>query len=376
MSRIKLRYVDTYRDRHGRQRRYFRRPGYARIPLPGAPGSPEFNTAYEKAWAATEDPQSAHRREIGADRTAPRSVDALAVAFYKSRHFKDLSAATQSTYRGIIERFRIECGKDLVSALKPKHVKAIIAKKAENGTPHAANNLLRIIRLLMRYAIELEWRELDPTIGVRKIRARTEGFHTWSEEEIARFEARWPAGTRARRALALLLYTGQRRSDVIRMGRQHVRDGAIEVRQQKTGATLSIPIHASLAVELASAPKDQLTFLTTAQGQPFSPAGFTNWFRECCEDAHLPKGCSPHGLRKAAARRLAEAGATPHMIMAITGHTTLKEVTRYTVAAEQKRLARDAMAALGGTIIEHQFPNPASGLGKKRKNSNKINGIN
>ncbi|WP_354595950.1 tyrosine-type recombinase/integrase [Rhodovulum tesquicola] len=93
-------------------------------------------------------------------------------------------------------------------------------------------------------------------------------------------------------------------------------------------------------------PLKNLSFLVTAQGRPFSPAGFTNWFRDMVREAGLPDGLSPHGLRKATCRRLAEAGCTPHQIMAISGHKSLAEVTRYTVAAGRKDLAVQAMLAL------------------------------
>ena len=140
-----------------------------------------------------------------------------------------------------------------------------------------------------------------------------------------------------------------RRSDVVRMGRQHVRKDAIEVRQQKTGTTLSIPIHPDLKAILDATPSEHLTFLTTKDGKPFSPAGFTNWFRECCIEAGLPKGSSAHGLRKAACRRLAEAGCSEKVIASISGHTSLREVERYTKAADQKRMAEAGMKAITRT---------------------------
>jgi integrase len=123
-------------------------------------------------------------------------------------------------------------------------------------------------------------------------------------------------------------------------GRQHVRDGAIAVRQQKTGATLQIPIHAELRQALDASPSEHLTFLVTWQGKPFTGRGFGNWFHKCCADAKLPSACSAHGLRKAACRRLAEAGCTAHQIAAISGHVTLQEIERYTNAADQVRLAQ------------------------------------
>ena len=179
---------------------------------------------------------------------------------------------------------------------------------------------------------------------MKALRAKSDGYHSWTDDEIAQFENRHDVGSRPRLALALLLYTGQRRSDVVRMGRQHIdKNGAIRVRQLKTGAELAIPIHATLQAIIAETQlTGRQTFLTTQFGKPFTAAGFGNWFREQCNDAGLPH-CSAHGLRKAAARRLAEAGCTAHEIASITGHASLREVQRYTKAADQSRLAVAAM---------------------------------
>ena len=141
----------------------------------------------------------------------------------------------------------------------------------------------------------------------------------------------------------MLLYTGQRRSDVIRMGPQHVRGGALHVKQEKTGVELAIPVHPDLAALIAATPSGHLTYLTTTIGSPFAATTFTHWFRRECNKARLPH-CSAHGLRKAAARRLAEAGCTAHEIAAITGHASLAELVRYTKAVDQRRLAEAAMA--------------------------------
>jgi len=163
---------------------------------------------------------------------------------------------------------------------------------------------------------------------------------------IAAFEAKHQVGSRARLALALLLYTGQRRSDIVQMGRQHIRNGILHLRQQKTGASLAIPVHPTLQAVLEATSSEHLTFLTTHGGSPFTAAGFTNWFRECCNDAGLAKGTSAHGLRKAACRRLAEAGCSANVIAAISGHKSLNEVQRYTAAADQLRMARTGMEAM------------------------------
>jgi len=192
----------------------------------------------------------------------------------------------------------------------------------------------------MKFCVAHKLRANDPTVGVPLPKIKTDGFATWTEADIATFEANHPIGTRARLAMALLLYTAQRRADVVRMGRQHVSNGTIRVRQQKTSTELSIPLDYRLKAVLDATPSEHLTFLTTQGGKPFTPAGFTNWFHDICKEAGLPIGLSAHGLRKAACRRLAEKGLGEKVIAAISGHNDLREIARYTKAAEQERLAK------------------------------------
>jgi integrase len=140
------------------------------------------------------------------------------------------------------------------------------------------------------------------------------------------------------------------------MGWQHVKGDRISVRQQKTGRQLLIKVHPELNRVLASVPKDRLTFLVTEHGAPFkSAASFGNWFSRMCNSAGLP-GCSAHGLRHAAGRRLAEAGCTEHQIAATLG-MSLKMVERYTKAASQARLADQALAQQLRAEGEQILPN-------------------
>jgi integrase len=300
--------------------------------------------AYRAALAG----QTAPPLPIGAGRTKAGSIAALVVAYYGSSvQFLSLGASTQRAYRNILERFRAEHGDKPVALLTRNHITAMLAAKVK--TPTAANHWLRQVKWLMEFAVEQGFRKDNPVAGIKKISNRTDGIHTWSEDEIAQFEAHHKIGSKARLALALLLYTAQRRSDVICMGRQHLRDGVVQVRQQKTRAKLAIPLHPALAAIIEATPSEHLTFLTTAYGKPFTAAGFGNWFRERCNEAGLPKNCVAHGPRKAACRRLAEAGCSANVIASISGHATLTEVSRYTKAADQERMARDGMAAISRT---------------------------
>ncbi len=169
------------------------------------------------------------------------------------------------------------------------------------------------------------------------------------DAEIEKFEEKHPIGTTARLAMALALYTGQRRGDLVQFGKQHVRDGYLVFTQNKgrnrNPIRLELPIIPALRKVLDASPTGDLTFLVTTYRKAFTNNGFGNRFREWCDAAGLPH-CSVHGLRKAAAARLAELGCTEFEIMSITGHRTSKEVTRYTRAASQKTRAESALRRL------------------------------
>lgn len=333
-------YVHGFIDRHGKPRFYFRRAGFNKVPLPGLPWSPEFMEAYEEALAG-------QPVRVGNERVKSGSMHALAISYFQSPDFNLMQPRTQRVYRHIIERLCKQTdragnkiGNNPAALIAREHVIRLMAGKA--ATPEAANMIRRVLRAMMKHAIDTGVRADDPTRDVKGIKSKSDGFHSWSEAEIERFETKHVVGTRARLAFALLLYTGQRRGDIVTMGRQHIRDGYLQIRQQKTGVELAIPVLPALQAIIADTPKNNLAFLTTQFGKPFTSNGFGNWFRVQCDAAGLPE-CSAHGLRKAAARRLAEAGCTAHEIAAITGHASLKQVSHYTKAVDQKRLATAAM---------------------------------
>jgi integrase len=343
-------------DRHGKSRVRFRKSGFSTY-LTGTPWSEDFMRQY----AAALDGVKVKASNIGVERTKLGSFNALCISYYRSPEFRGLKSSTSAVRRNIIEKFRVAHGEKPVKELRRKHIKDIIGARAD--TPEAANNLLKVLRVLLGYAVDQEMIESNPAANVKRYRSRGDGFHTWTEEEIAQFQARHPIETRAGRALALLLYTAQRRGDVVRLGWQHIRGDMITVRQEKTDAPLVIPLHPELAHALTSVPRTNLTFLMSERGAPFTPAGFGNWFRDQCDLAGLPH-CSAHGLRKAAATRLANAGCSSDQIKAMTGHKSLSEVARYTRAADQARLARQAMSIQVGAEREQELSNLPTRLDK------------
>jgi integrase len=342
MANLRLKYVQQWVDgRNGKAvpRYYFRRPGCSRVALPGQPGTSEFMEAYAAAMAH-QPPQRTVIERVA----APGTMSYLRLSYLNSAAYRQMERSTQGVYRNVLDRFCEQFGHLHVKTFRRKHMIDLMGKLADK--PGSASNFRKAIRAMCKHAMDIEMIASDPTRDVKPIRSKSaDGIHSWTEDEVTKFEVRHAVGTKARLAFDLLVYTGQRRSDVVRMGRQHVRDGLIHVRQQKTGVELWLPILPDLQQTIDASPTGQLTFLVTEYGAPFSAAGFGNKFREWCNEAGLPQ-CSAHGLRKVCARRLADAGCTAHQIASWTGHETLREVQRYAKGADQRRLALEAMNKL------------------------------
>jgi integrase len=336
MSRLALRYVKAFVDRQtGAVYHYVRRRGHPLVRLPGIPGSAEFMAAYQMALAGP-------ALQIGIKRSKPGSVAAAVAAYLTSSNFTSKAPGTQNARRAILNRFRDQHG-DLPITMPAKFINAVLGKK----TPHAQRNWFKAIRGLFQFCVMEEMIEVDPTQSLKLPKAKSKRRRAWTEAEVEAYEAAHPIGTKARLALALGLYTVQRRSDVIRMGRQHIRNGMLAVRQQKTDTALSLPVRPELQAIIDATPGGHLTFLTTRGGKPYRGDNFDEQFRVWCDEAGLPLDCFFHGLRASGCTRLADAGASTHEIAAWSGHLTLKEVEYYTKGANQKRLAASGLAKLG-----------------------------
>jgi integrase len=336
------RFLKQYRDPAGNWINQYRRNGR----LVRLPNGRDFNDEFWQAYYAAE--RAILTGEVQSSRTSrvnPGTVDAALAAYYRSGQFLNLAANTRRTVRTSLERdFRPAYGDARIAHLLPRHVATIVDEKAASA-PAGAKVLLTALKGFTRYCLGAGLVKSDPAVGIQPPKHRSEPIHTWTEAQIAQFEARWSVGSQPRLAMGLHLYTGQRLSDTTRMGAQHVRNGMIHITQVKTGTPVSIPIHSELQRILDAVPKDNLTFLLNGNGAPFVH-GYGARFREWCSAAGLPAECTSHGLRKAACRRLAEAGCTVHEIAAISGHKTLHEIERYTRAVDREQLARRAIAAL------------------------------
>jgi integrase len=356
----RYRYVHQDMDRWGNVRTYFRRrAGERKVRIHEASGTTEFDRRYrelaKQAEAGTLKPEPSTAPEPGTFRW-------LGVKWISSAPFKQNDPRTQHVTRLVLEGMYQEPiapgSSELFADWPVAHFGAKacrILRDRKAAMPEGANNRVRRLRALFKWATLPENEDLgvtaNPARDVPFLKPkRAGGFPAWTSADIDKFEERHPVGTRAGLALALLCFTGVRRSDVVLLGRQHAREGRLAFRPHKGrnrgGVAIDIPILSALQRVIDVSPVGDLTFLVTERGQPFTAAGFGNWFRERCDEAGL-KGLSAHGLRKAAAARAAENGATAHQLMAIFGWLTIAQAELYTRNAERKRLATAGMETLG-----------------------------
>lgn len=341
MALLRLKYVMSDTDRHGNVRHYFRKGG-RKIRLPGAVGSGEFMAAYAAAEKGSKLPV------LRTTAASPDSFKALCEAFFRSATFKELTPRSGRYRRLLLESFCMEHGDKPYRMMERHHVLEFRDEIAHK--PGAATNLVKALRHVFSFAVSYNLAKDNPAQTVPYLRKKGSGFHSWTIEEVRQFEACHPIGTKARLAMALLFYTGQRRSDVVTFGRQMLRnDGKLHYTQQKTGRQMATKIIRPLAEIIAATKSTGLVFLETSHGQKYTSNGFGNAFRAWCNEAGLPH-CSAHGLRKALGARLAEIGATTSEIQAALGHETLSEADRYTKAANRDSNTNAAMELFENNI--------------------------
>jgi integrase len=347
-----LPFVQTFGGYH-----YFRRRGFPRVRLPGLLFSPEFMAAYQEAMSLAPAP-------IGTSRSKPGSVAATVAAYFVSPEFRNLADGTQAMRRAILQRFRDQHGDKPIGPMPAKFIALVLGSMK----PHAARSYFKAIRSLCQFALAAEMIKADPTQGMKLPKVKkSDGHHTWIEDEIARYEGRHPIGSKARLALGLGMYTLQRRGDVVQMGRQHIASGEVirvgpyvidtwlrSMKQQKTGTPYHLPIFPELKTLIEATPSEHLTFLVTKSGQPYRPNDFSDQFRAWCDEAGLPRRCTFHGLRKYGCVLFAENDCGAPEIAAWSGHLSLREVQRYIDKADQKKRARNAMVKVLNARLERE----------------------
>lgn len=333
MTRIRLKYIHEFIERDGSVKRYVRRPGFRKVRLPGLPGSPEFMAAYA---AAISGKPPAPKAKHGSG-----TLDDLVLRYYTSSRFTNLSAKSQATYRHVLGKQCEAHGHRMVHDLTAEKAEQLIANIGATK-PGLANLTRSVMSAVFKYAVKLKLRADNP-FSIDVIEPYKLGtHHTWSDAELDAYRKRWPLGTRERLAFVVLLYSGQRVSDAVKLKRSDV----MAIKQQKTGAELSIPMHAALVRAVKAGPSNGVYIIGDPQGRPMTAGALTQFMARAIKAAKLPAQCVAHGLRKANQRILAERGATTKQMQAISGHKTLRQTEAYSDKANQAALAATAIALL------------------------------
>lgn len=348
---IDLPHLSPEKDRRGNPRLYVRRYG-RRIRLRMAPDAPGFTAAYQDALNRLK--ASAPAPKAPPEAKWPKaSFGELAGEYFGSEEFTVLDAISQRTRRQVIEGCLQEphsdSDPDLIGNCPVVDLTSKIVKRLRDlkrGKPGAANNRKKYLSAMFGWAIEADRMISNPARDVKRKKYTSNGYYTWTVQDVIQFQARHPIGTKPMLALALLLYTGSRKGDVVRFGESMIRNEVLKfvprkTRHQRTAASEK-PVLPALRRIIERSPCGTETFLETAHGKPFTANGFGNWFREQCDKAELQK-CTAHGLRKIGATIAAENEATVHQLMAIFDWSTMRQAETYTRAASQKKLAQNSM---------------------------------
>jgi len=338
-SSVRVKYIQRFINRHGKEQIYYRPPGGKLIRLRGPIGSPEFLEDYLKATTGATIAKPPSRN------VSRGSMTQIVSQYYASADYKNnLGEVTRKRRKTILTDFLNKYGDTKITDWEVRHIRKLRDENA--STPGSANDVIKALRGVFRFALDNDIISYNPMRDVPLLKGSSEGFREWTIFDIEKYEERWPIGTKERLALALLVYTGQRRSDIIVLGRQHEKDGWLYFTQHKNRERkpvhMSLPILSGLRKILDVSPTGDLTYLVTQYGRPFKNESFGNWFRKAVRAAGLD-GLSAHGLRKSAAVRLAADGHSDHEIMAMGGWDTLKEVSRYTKGVRRKRLAENVL---------------------------------
>src|SRR5579885_809731 len=321
--------------RHGRTVWYVRIGKGARTRIRAEFGTPEFWSEYHGAIKG--------ERMDARGGTKAGSLRWLIEQYRESSAWRGLSLATRRQRENILKQIIATAGDEPFTRITDATI--VAGRERRASTPFQARHFLDTMRGLFSWAKEVQHVKVNPAAKVKYPTLKSgQGFPIWTEDDVTAYEARWPLGTRQRVWLAVLLYTGLRRGDAVRLGRQHVRDGIAHIRTQKTKTDVHIPLLPPLIDALQAGPTGDLAFICGATGKPLTKESFGNMFSEACRAAGVNK--SAHGLRKIGATRAANNGATVAQLNAIFGWTGTQMASLYTRSEERARLARDAMSKL------------------------------
>ncbi|AGA64458.1 Integrase / recombinase [Liberibacter crescens BT-1] len=328
--------------RHGKKVWYFKKDG-KRIRLPDSYGSQEFLEAYKNALVG----DRTEKRKAGVLKQG--TLAWLIEEYRKSSAYKVLRPTTKNSRNSVYNKIITESGTIPFARITKKHIQDAVDRRAEK--PSVVMSFLSAVSTLFVWALSNGLATQNPVTGVSRIPFKSDGHHAWTIEEVEQYRSHHPIGSMPRLALELMLFFGLRRSDVIHVGPQHIKDGVLSFKTQKTGAWVYIPVFKQLQKCIDATEKTGEVFILSNKGKAFSnPESFGMWFLKKCREAKLPAHCTAHGLRKAGATIAANAGASTQELMAMFGWSKIAMAETYTKEADKTRLAYQAAKKLSKEI--------------------------
>lgn len=273
------------------------------------------------------------------------SLSWLIAEYKKSRDWQEYSPATKKQRENVFKRSLLNAGDCDYHSI----TKQVILRGRDQrlSTPASARMFLKALNGLFTWAVERELLLANPCYGVKYPRlTNKDGFIAWSEEDVAKYYSYYRLGTRERVYLDVLLYTGLRRGDVVRIGYKNVSNNILIIKTEKSKyqTEVALPILPKLQQTLDAGIIGNYSFIASASGEPLTKESFGNMFRIACRKAGIEK--SAHGVRKLSATRAANAGATVAELKAIFGWNDDEMASLYTKTANRRKLAAKAITKL------------------------------
>lgn len=305
-----------------------------RIRLPNDPHAPEFWTAIRQAQGL-------------ATGQTDGSLNTLIDQYLEWEGFKRLAPGSQYQYRRSLDIARKAWGNLPADGLRPKHVQIMMDGLA--ATPGKANDFRSAMRVLSDWAIARGKIEQSLAEGVKRYKIAS-GHKPWTPEQIASIDR---LTGMVRRGVMIYLHTGQRGSDVVRLGPTHIDEGGFALTQRKTKRQVWCPIVPELASEMAAWERQPGPFLRQDNGKPYDRKLF--WLHFTQQAKHIPElgGVTLHGLRCTAVINLRRRGLSTGQIGDITG-MSLQTIERYCRFADTKSSGQAALISLS----EHSKKRP------------------
>lgn len=327
MPRPRPQHLNYEPDRHGNPRWYFRIGKGKRTRINAKYGTKEFTDIYDALISGKTPPVAPKERT--------NTISWMIDKYRHSGAWKQLAAGTRKQREVYLRQMEKALGEKHYTCFRKKDMQDSVDRR--RNSPSNANKFIKAMRHLFKWAEDMLEHETNPTNGITYVKDKTDGFLPWEADHIEKYREYWPIGTKQRMVMEMFLWWGVRRSDIVRIGKQHFKNGVGGIYAKKNDVYVPLTMPPYLQHVIDQTPTGDLTYIITDYGRPRSSNGLGNWFSASAREAGVDR--SAHGLRKTASELVAEASGTNSELKAYFGWTSDSEPKRYTEKAKRKKMA-------------------------------------